>query len=142
MLVLLAPVAPASSAYRGLRLSARLGPDARGAVAAAIGIVLVASFIRYGLHFDTDQFTAKGASTTNIVLGGVLAVGAFAGFESAASLGFEARNPHRTIARVLLRIVFGLAILYLFSSYAEILGFGKLTGQLGAAARRRRLRGR
>jgi amino acid transporter len=77
---------------------------------------------------DTDQLTAKGATSTGIILGAVLAVGAYAGFESAASLGKETHDPHRTISRVLLRIVGGLALLYLIASYTEILGFGGLTG--------------
>lgn len=128
ILVLLAIGAALSAAYRGIRLSARLGLALELTSLTFIGIVLIASLVTYGFKLDTAQFTAKGASSTDIVLGAVLAVAAFAGFESAASLGLETRNAHRTIARVLIRIVFGLAILYLFSSYTEILGFGKLTG--------------
>jgi amino acid transporter len=128
ILVLIAISAALASAYRGIRLSARLGLALELTSLTLIGIVLIASLVTHGFRLDTAQFTAKGASSTDVVLGAVLAVDAFAGFESAASLGLEARNAHRTIARVLIRVVFGLAVLYLFASYTEILGFGKLTG--------------
>jgi amino acid transporter len=116
------------SAYRGLRLSARVGIALEVLSLLGIGIIFVAAWITQGLHVDTDQLTAKGASSTGIILGAVLAVGAYAGFESAASLGKETHDPHQTISRVLLRIVAGLAVLYLVASYSEIIGFGKLTG--------------
>jgi amino acid transporter len=128
VLVTAAFVPAVYSAYRGLRLSARVGIVLEVLSLLAIAIIFVAAWITQGLHFDTDQLTAKGASSTGIILGAVLAVGAYAGFESAASLGKETHNPHRTISRVLLRTVGGLALLYFVASYTEVLGFGKLTG--------------
>jgi amino acid transporter len=127
-LVLAAFVPAAYSSYRGLRLSARLAIVLEVVSLLMIGVIFVAAWITQGLHIDTDQLTAKGASSTGIILGAVLAVGAYAGFESAASLGRETHDPHRTISRTLLRIVGGLAALYLIASYTEILGFGGLTG--------------
>jgi len=55
----------------------------------------------------------------------VTAVGSYAGFESAASLGHEARDAHRSVARAILRLVLILAVLYLICTYPEITG---LTG--------------
>jgi amino acid transporter len=128
VLVLAAFTPAVYSAYRGLRLSARVGIVLEVLSLLAIAIIFVAAWITQGLHIDTDQLTAKGASTTGIILGAVLAVGAYAGFESAASLGKETHDAHRTISRVLLRTVLGLALLYFVASYTEVLGFGKLTG--------------
>ena len=127
-LVLVAFTPAAYSSYRGLKLSARVAIVLEVLSLLTIGVIFVAAWITQGLHIDTDQLTAKGASFSGIILGAVLAVGAYAGFESAASLGKETRDPHRTISRVLLRIVGGLALLYLIASYTEILGFGALTG--------------
>jgi amino acid transporter len=128
VLVLAAFTPAVYSAYRGLKLSARLAIVLEVVSLLLIGVIFVAAWITHGLHIDTDQLTAKGASSTGIILGAVLAVGAYAGFESAASLGRETHDAHRTISRVLLRIVGGLALLYLVASYTEILGFGGLTG--------------
>lgn len=128
ILVVAAFVPSATAAYRGLRLSARLSLAIEVISLTTIGIVFIATLIAHGFSFDSSQLTGKGTTFTNIILGAVLGVGAFAGFESAASLGFETKQAHRTIARVLLRAVAGLAVLYLIASYVEVLGFAKLTG--------------
>jgi amino acid transporter len=128
VLVFAAFVPALVSSYRGLRLSARVSLTVEAVSLTTIGFLFIATLITRGLQFDTSQLTGKGASSSNIVLGAVLGVGAFAGFESAASLGLETKRAHHTIARVLLRAVFGLALLYVISSYIEVLGFAKLTG--------------
>jgi amino acid transporter len=128
VLVLAAFVPAAYSSYRGLKLSARLAITLEVLSLVTIGVIFVSAWITQGLHIDTDQLGAHGATFSGVIQGAVLAVGAYAGFESAASLGKETRDAHRTISRVLLRIVGGLALLYLVASYTEILGFGKLTG--------------
>lgn len=128
ILVLVAFVPAVTVSYRGLRLSARLSLTIEAISLVTIGIVFVAVLITHGFHFDSGQVTGKGTTFTKIILGAVLGVGAFAGFESAASLGLETQRAHHTIARVLLRAVAGLALLYIIASYIEVLGFGKLTG--------------
>jgi amino acid transporter len=90
----------------------------------AIGGLLIALFIRYGARVDTSQFKATGASATGIALGTVLAVGGFVGFESSASLGIEARSPHRAIPRAILITVLAAGVLYIVAAYAQVLGFG------------------
>ena len=89
----------------------------------AIGVLIVALFVHYGPHVDTSQFKAHGSNATGIALGTVLAVGAFVGFESSASLGIEAKNPHRAIPRAILFTALGAGVLYIVSAYAQVLGF-------------------
>lgn len=67
-----------------------------------------------------------GSSATFIAA--VTAVGSYAGFESVASLGAEAKNAHRNIARSLLRVVILLGVLYIFATYPQILHFGEIDG--------------
>lgn len=56
------------------------------------------------------------------------AVGSYAGFESVASLGAEARDAHRTIARALLRVVLIIGVLYLLATYPQVLHFDGIDG--------------
>ena len=109
---------------RGLRISTRVAVALEIISLLAIGVLLTALFVHYGAHVDTSQFKATGASATGIALGTVLAVGAFVGFESSASLGIEARSPHRAIPRAILITVLAAGVLYIVSAYAQVLGFG------------------
>jgi amino acid transporter len=65
----------------------------------------------------------RGASVSGMRLGLVLALFSFVGFESATALGEEAREPLKTIPRVLLQCVLVLGALFMVSAYAEVLGF-------------------
>ena len=62
-----------------------------------IVVVLVALLARFGLHFDLDQFRLKGVSISALGPALVLSMFSFVGFESATTLGGEAREPLRTI---------------------------------------------
>jgi amino acid transporter len=128
-ILLLVAIPIISAPYRGLRLSARAGLIFEVVSLTAIGFILVASYISYGFRFDSGQFTTSGGLSI-LLVGAVLAVGAYAGFESAASLGFEARDPHRTIPRVVLGTVLGLVVVYFVATYGEVLSFSGSHGQL------------
>ena len=131
-ILLLVAIPIIAAPYRGLRVSARAGLVFEVVSLIAIAFILIASYVHYGFRIDTSQFTADGVGVSGLLLGAVLGVGAYAGFESAASLGFEARDPHRTIPRVLLTTVFGLVVLYFVATYGEVLSFsgahGTVTG--------------
>lgn len=92
-------------------------------------MIIVASYISYGFHIDTEQFNPPahlGSSATFIAA--VTAVGSYAGFESVASLGAEAKNAHQNIARSLLRVVLLIGVLYIVATYPQILHFGDING--------------
>jgi amino acid transporter len=108
---------------RGIRVSTSVAVILEIVSLVAIGVLIVALFVHYGPHVDTSQFKAHGSNATGIALGTVLAVGAFVGFESSASLGIEAKNPHRAIPRAILFTALGAGVLYIVSAYAQVLGF-------------------
>jgi len=108
---------------RGVRISTRVAVTLEIISLLAIGVLLVALFVHYGARVDTSQFRATGSSATGIALGTVLAVGAFVGFESSASLGIEARSPHRAIPRAVLFTVLAAGALYIVAAYGQVLGF-------------------
>jgi amino acid transporter len=109
--------------FRGVTFSVRIGLGFEVVSLLAISIILIASYIHYGAHLDADQFSLSHLGQSTTLIAAVLAVGSYAGFESAASLGHEARDAHRNVPRAILRLAIGLSILFLFATYPEVLGF-------------------
>ena len=112
------------STIMGVRLSTRLSLVLEIASIGAILVVAVAAYAHYGLSLDTGQLSLDGASFDGIVLGVVLAILGFVGFESAASLGEEAKNPYRAIPRAILWSGAGAGLLYILGSYLQIKALG------------------
>lgn len=79
--------------------------------------------------------SAPGASWSGIFLAMVFTVMSFVGFENTAVLGEESREPRRVIPRATLAAVAVLGVYYVFTSYAEVVGFGtKHMDQVGNSA--------
>jgi amino acid transporter len=66
--------------------------------------------------------SAKGVP--GIALGMVFAILSFVGFEAATTLGEEVRNPRRNISRGMFLALLLVGVIYLFCTYAEMIGFG------------------
>lgn len=121
--VVLAALA-AALAVAGIKLSTRLGLVLEVTSVTAVLIVFIVVVVQNGLSFDTTQLRLEGATFDGVTFGIVLAVLGFVGFESAASLGAEAQNPHRAIPRAVVGSALLVGIMYIFATYASILGFG------------------
>jgi amino acid transporter len=113
--------------YWGIRLSTNAG--------IVLGIFEIAAFLALGLY----MIFAAGADNTlevfnpanslegtwsGVFKGMVFSILAFIGFEAAAPLGEEARNPRRTIPRVVLASALVIGLFYLVSAYASVMGWG------------------
>jgi amino acid transporter len=110
--------------YYGVRTSARLGTILgvfEIAVFLIMGILLV---IHAGSHNTLSVFTTKyhglnGFHGINgVIAGSVFTILAFGGFEGAAPLAEEARNPRKTIQRAVLLSTLLIGALYVFTTYA------------------------
>ena len=134
VLFVIAAVGAAAFAISGIKLSTRLGLVLEIVSVAAVLVVLVVVVARNGLTAGPPQFSLEGASFDGITFGIVLAVLGFVGFESAASLGAEARNPHRAIPRAVVGSALLVGVLYVFATYASILGFDGAEGLGGSTA--------
>jgi amino acid transporter len=66
-------------------------------------------------------------------LGLVLALFSFVGFESATTLGSEARNPLRAIPRAVIQSAILAGAFFTLCAYAEVLGFHTAGQDLGAS---------
>jgi len=60
----------------------------------------------------------------------VYTIFAFVGFESATTLGDEAREPRRTIPRAVLLTTLIVGVFYVLVSYAVTIGYGRSTSQV------------
>jgi amino acid transporter len=117
-------------AFRDVKLSAEMMLWIEVVSVTLIGVVLVLILYHYGLHIDLDQFKLKGIHTTTLGPALVLAVFSFVGFESASTLGTEARDPLRTIPRAVIQCAILAGVFFILCSYSEVLGFQGESGKL------------
>lgn len=117
-------------AYRDVKLSAELMLWIEVGSVSLIVLVLTIMPIRFGLHLDMDQLHLKGASFSALGPALVLSMFSFVGFESATTLGGEARNPLQTIPRAVLQCAILAGVFFMLCSYSEVLGFRGESGRL------------
>ncbi len=122
-LILVATAIAGTLPLLGVRLSVRVAIALEIASLLVILVVLGITLVHFGARFDTAQFTARGVSLNTVLSASVLAVTTFVGFESAGSLGSEARSPFRTVPKAVLATVLGAGILYVVASYVLTIGF-------------------
>ncbi len=117
-------------AYHDVKLSAELMLWIEVISVSLIMVVLLLMLARFGLHFDLDQFRLKGVSFSALGPALVLSMFSFVGFESATTLGGEARNPLHTIPRAVLQCAVLAGVFFMLCSYSEVLGFRGESGKL------------
>jgi amino acid transporter len=115
--------------YRGIRFSARLG-TVLGSFEIAVFVILAILFIiNAGSNNDLSVFTTAHTpdtykGLTGIIAGSIYTVLAFAGFEAAAPLAEETRNPKRNIRLAVVGATIGIGIIYIVTTYAVDIRFG------------------
>ena len=120
-------------AMRDVKISARLMLWIEAISLLLILAVLIPVLIRHGIHLDFDQFHLQGMTGSGLRLGLVLALFSFVGFESATTLGAEARNPLKTIPRAVLQSAVIAGLFFILSAYSEVLGFHMAGQNLGTS---------
>jgi amino acid transporter len=89
--------------------------------------------VRHGFHVDPDQFYLQHMTGSGLRLGLVLAIFSFVGFESATTMGAEARNPLKSIPRaVMSSSIFG-GVFFTVCAYAEVMGLRAAGQDLGTS---------
>src|SRR4249919_2583078 len=115
-----------AAGYYGIRTSARLG-TVLGVFEIAVFLVLAVFFVVHaGSHNTAQVFTTHYSPTglTGVIGGSVFTLLAFGGFEGAAPLAEEARDPRRTIRRAVLLATLLIGLLYVFTTYAVDVAYG------------------
>jgi amino acid transporter len=134
LLISIAVIATGAMAYRDIKLSAEMMLWMEAASVSCIAVILALIVWRHGWRLDWEQLRLKGSSGTGIRLGLVLALFSFVGFESATTLGDEAREPLKTIPRAVLQCALGCGAFFVISAYVELLGFRGAGERLDQAA--------
>lgn len=94
-------------------------------VAVVVLVRLLAGNAPGGRHFDLSVFTVPaGSDPSTVFLGVVFAFLSFAGFEAAATLGEEARDPRRDIPRAILGTAIFGGVYFIIVTAIEVMGFG------------------
>ena len=122
LLEVLVAVLAAYAMIRGVQLSTRVGVALELVSITAILVVVVAVLVKFGL--PSAPLHPAGLGVDGITGGMVLAILGYVGFESAACMSTEAREPQRTVPRAVLGSALIAAVLYLISAYAQLVGFG------------------
>ena len=118
-----------AAGYYGIRTSARLG-TILGAFEIIVFVVLAVLFVvKAGSANTLSVFTTKYTplhyqGLTGVIAGSVYTVLAFGGFEGAAPLAEETKDPGKTIRRAVLLATLGIGIIYVFTTYAADVYFG------------------
>lgn len=120
-------------AYRDVKISARLMLWIEAASVSVIAIVVVLLLVRQGWKWDGDQIHLHGMTGSGLRLGLVLSLFSFVGFESATTLGAEARNPLKTIPRAVIQSSVLAGAFFTVCAYAEVLGFHSVGQDLGTS---------
>jgi amino acid transporter len=110
-----------------INLSARTSLTLESISVLAIITLCVSIWVVRG-PVDTAQFSFQGVVPGGVVIGIVLAIFAFVGFESAGSLGMEAKNPYRNVGRAIVVSAIFVGTFYVLVSYSQTLGFQPTNG--------------
>ncbi len=111
------------AAYRDIQLSAKMLLVLEGI---SVGLILLLGLIVWahkGFAIDTGQLTLQGTTPGGVAMGLVLVVFGFSGFESATSLGDEAKKPLTTIPKAVLGSTIMTGIFFVAMAYIEVVGF-------------------
>ena len=120
-------------AGRDMRLSSRIG---LGLEAVSVVIILAISLFALGhtgFHIDAQQVNLAGVDYGKAAQAIVFAIFSYVGFESAATLGKEARDPERTIPRAIQWTALLAGIFFVFTTYEITQGFADDATKLGAS---------
>jgi amino acid transporter len=120
-------------AYRDVQISARLMLWIEAVSVSVIVIVVGLLLVRHGWHWDSSQLHLHGMTGSGLRLGLVLALFSYVGFESATTLGSEARNPLKSIPRAVIQSSLLAGAFFTVCAYAEVLGFHTVGQDLGTS---------
>jgi amino acid transporter len=132
-LTLLVTAISIAIAWRDVKISARLMLWIEAVSVSLILTVAALVLVRHGLHLDWTQLRLRGMTGSGLRLGLVLALFSFVGFESATTLGAEARNPLKTIPRAVIQSALLTGAIFIVCAYTEVLGLRTVGQDLGAS---------
>ncbi len=119
---------------RDMRISSRIGLSLEAVSMAIILFVCISVLMQFGLHIDAKQVSMEGLDLKAIPQAIVFAIFAFVGFESAATLGKETRDPTTTIPKAINWTAISAGLFFIFTSYVIMMGFDDDATKLAASS--------
>lgn len=110
-------------AHRNIKLSANLMLWLEMLSIGLILLVVGLTLSRSGFQLDWQQLGLHSVKLENVRMGLVMAIFGFVAFESAASLGEEAKEPLKSVPRAIMRSVIFSGSFFVLSSYAMVMCF-------------------
>jgi amino acid transporter len=112
--------------YRDIRLSTTAGVILGAFEIAIFGALAIWMLISNAGDLNAQPFNPNHAvgDWSGVFKGMVFAILAFIGFEAAAPLGEEARNPKRTVPRAVVGSAIIIGLFYVLCAYAWVFGAG------------------
>jgi amino acid transporter len=121
-------------AYKDIKLSTRLMLVLEAVSMLLIFVLGIYIMIHKGTFIDTTQFKLEGMNFSGLKAGLILAIFSFVGYESATTLGEEAKNPLKNIPRSVIWSALIAGIFFMLTSYMAVLGFKGMKTSLGASS--------
>jgi amino acid transporter len=118
-----------AAGYYGIRTSARLG-TVLGVFEIGVFLVLAIFLLVHAGGHNTGSVFGTGYTPSGfhglvgVIGGSVYTILAFGGFEGAAPLAEETRNPRRTIPLAVMLATLLIGMLYIFTTYAVDVAYG------------------
>ncbi len=116
--------------YRGVRTSAKVGTWL-GFIEISVFVLLGAVLIFKAGHantlsvFTTAHANAKGfGGWSGVIAGSVFTLLAFSGFEAAAPLAEESKDPRKNVPKAIMIATVVIGAVYAFTTYAATVSFG------------------
>ena len=110
-------------AYKDIKLSSVLTLILEGASVACILVLAIVVLFSHGFSVDINQIALKSMTLPGMSLGVIACIFSLVGFESAATLGGEAKNPLRSIPRAIIWSLILTGLFFILMSYVEVSGF-------------------
>ncbi len=121
-------------AYKDIKLSTRMM-----LILEAISMLLILVLGLYimahkKILIDVSQFKLEGMNFNGLKGGLILAIFSYVGYESATTLGEEAKSPLKTIPRAVILSALIAGIFFMVTSYIAVLGFKGMKTTLDASS--------
>jgi amino acid transporter len=121
-------------AYKDIRISSLLMLALEAiSVTFIVGLAFVVLF-KHGLSVDTNQLALKGTSIHGLSFAVVITIFSLVGFESATTLGGEAKDPLRSVPRAVIWSLLLTGAFMVFMSYVEVFATRNQSASLASLA--------
>jgi amino acid transporter len=127
--------------WLGIKTSARTSTWLGAVEITVFTILSIVLIAKAGHHNTLDAFTVKYANApgykgwSGVIAGSIFTLLAFSGFEAAAPMAEETRDPRKNVPKAIMIATVSIGILYVLSTYAADVAYGpnKFTGFAASA---------